>query len=242
MFGQNILDGEGGSVSAETMHSGYRYIIQRMTLLCAFAVILFVVAGTLRWLRGWIWVVLILFLETSTLIIMAKRAPETLKQRGSRHVGVKTFDKAFMVCWLALSLIAPVVAGLDKRFGWSHMPMATLYCGLVLVTLVWPLGTWAMVENEHFEQLVRIQTDRAHRVVTSGPYQIVRHPGYAGAIVGTLATPLILGTWWTFIPAGAVALLFIIRTALEDRTLRNELEGYEAYAQQTRYRLLPGIW
>ena len=222
--------------------SGYRYIIQRMTLLFVFAVILFVAAGTLRWLRAWIWVVFTLFLETGTLITLAKRAPETLKQRGTWHVGVKTFDKVFMVCWLALSLIAPVVAGLDNRFAWSHMPMATLYCGVVLVTLVWPLATWAMIENEHFEQLVRIQMDRAHHVVTSGPYQIVRHPGYAGAIVGTLSTPLILGTWCTFIPVGAIILLFLIRTVLEDRTLRKELEGYEAYTQKTRYRLLPGVW
>jgi hypothetical protein len=130
-------------VSAETMYAGYRYIIQRMTLLFAFTVILCVAAGTLRWLRGWIWVVFTLFLETTTLIILARRAPETIKERGKRHAGVKTFDKAFMVCWLALSLIAPVVAGLDKRFGWSHMPMATLYCGIVLVALVWPHGPWS---------------------------------------------------------------------------------------------------
>ena len=221
---------------------GYRYIILRMTLLLVFAVILFLAAGTLHWLRGWIWIVYTLFLETGTLIILAKRAPETLQQRGKLHVGVKTFDKAFAVCWLSLAFITPVVAGLDKRFGWSHLPLAALYCGIVLVALVWPLATWAMVENEHFEQLVRIQTDRVHRVVTSGPYRIVRHPGYLGAIVGTLSTPLILGTWSTFIPAAAIALLFFIRTALEDRTLRKELEGYEAYAQQTRYRLLPGLW
>lgn len=229
-------------MGAETGKSGFRYIIQRMTLLFVFAVLLFVAAGTLHWLRGWIYFVYVLFLESGTLFILAKRAPETLKQRGTWHVGVKTFDKVFMVCWLVLSLIAPVVAGLDKRFEWSHMPMAMLYGGIVLVTLVSPLATWAMVENEYFEQLVRIQTDRAHHVVTSGPYRIMRHPGYAGVIVGTFCTPLILGTWYTFIPAGGIILLFIIRTALEDRTLRQELKGYESYAQQTRYRLLPGMW
>jgi protein-S-isoprenylcysteine O-methyltransferase Ste14 len=229
-------------MGTEIGKKGFRYVIQRMTLLFVFAVILFIAAGTLRWLRGWIWIVFTLLLETGTLITLAKRAPETLKQRGTWHAGVKTFDKVFLVGWLALAFIAPVVAGLDKRFGWSHMPMATLYCGVVLITLVWPLATWAMVENEHFEQLVRIQTDREHHVVTSGPYKIVRHPGYAGAIVGTLCTPFILGTWWTFIPAGSIILLLIIRTALEDRTLRRELEGYESYAQQTRYRLFPGIW
>jgi protein-S-isoprenylcysteine O-methyltransferase Ste14 len=229
-------------VGAETGKSGLRYVIQRMTLLFLFAVILFVAAGTLRWVRGWVYLVYVFLLETGTLIVLAKRAPETLRQRGMRHVGVKTFDKAFMVCWLCLSFIAPAVAGLDKRFNWSHMPMVALYCGVILMAIVWPLATWAMVENEHFEQLVRIQSDRSHHVVTSGPYQIVRHPGYTGSIVGTFCTPFILGTWYTLIPAGAIILLFIIRTALEDRTLRRELEGYDSYAQQTRFRLIPGIW
>jgi protein-S-isoprenylcysteine O-methyltransferase Ste14 len=229
-------------MGAETGKSGYRYVIQRMTLFFVFAVILFVSAGTYHWLRGWLYLVFTLFLESISLIILAKRAPETLNQRGTWHVGVKAFDRVFIVCWLALALITPVVAGLDKRFGWSHLPLATLYGGLVLMALVWPLATWAMVENEYFEQFVRIQTDRAHHVVTSGPYRIVRHPGYSGSILGILSTPLILGTWYTFIPAGAVILLFIIRTALEDRTLRQELEGYESYAQKTRYRLFPGLW
>ena len=223
-------------------NSGYCYIIQRMALLLVFAVILFLAAGTLLWLRGWIWVVYTLFLETGTLIILAKRAPETLQQPEYAARWCKNLHKAFAVCSAITRLHHTVFAGLDKRFGWSHLPLAALYCGIVLVALVWPLGTWAMVENEYFEQLVRIQTDRAHRVVTSGRYRVVRHPGYAGAIVGTLSTPLILGTWSTFIPATTIALLFFIRTALEDRTLREELEGYEAYTQQTRYRLLPGVW
>lgn len=222
--------------------TGSRYIIQRMTLFVVFAAILFGAAGTLCWLRGWFWIVLTFILETVTLIILAKKAPETLKQRGAWHAGVKAFDKAFMVGWLALALITPVIAGLDKRFEWSHMPMAALYGGGVLLILAWPLGTWAMVANEHFEQLVRIQTDRTHRVVSSGPYRFVRHPGYAGAIGGTLSMPLILGSWWTGVPAGAIIVLFIVRTTLEDRTLRRELAGYEAYSHRTRYRLLPGLW
>ena len=148
----------------------------------------------------------------------------------------------FAASWLALALINPVVAGLDERFDWSSMSEVTLYGGAVLLAVGAVLATWAMVENEYFEQFVRVQTDRAHRVVTTGPYRIVRHPGYVGAILGALATPLMLGTWWAFVPAGAVALLFIIRTILEDRILDKELEGYQAYAQRTRYRLLPGIW
>ena len=224
-------------------YSGVRYIIQRMTLFLVFAVILFAAAGTLSWMRGWVYFLYLLLIEVCTLIILVRRAPETLNQRGALHTGVKTFDKVFAAVWLALVLITALVAGFDAvRFRWSSMPIAMLYVGAALLFVVSVFGTWAMVENEHFEQFVRIQTDRKHRVVTSGPYRIVRHPGYAGSILGALGVPLMLGSWWTFVPAGAVILLFIIRTALEDQTLRKELEGYEAYTRRTRFRLLPGIW
>jgi protein-S-isoprenylcysteine O-methyltransferase Ste14 len=213
-----------------------------MTLFLVFAVILFVAAGTLDWIQGWVYLIYTLLLETATLVILATRAPETLAQRGTQHADVKGFDRVFAGSWVALALVTPLVAGLDKRFAWSSMPSAALYAGAVLLAVGEVLGTWAMVENEHFEQFVRIQADRAHRVVTTGPYRIVRHPGYAGAILGALATPLVLCTWWTLVPAGAVAVLFAVRTAPEDRTLRKELEGYEAYSQRTRYSLFPGVW
>ena len=228
--------------SHRALSPGGRYIAQRMALFLVFAVILFASAGKLSWLRAWVYLLYGLLMEISTLFILAKKAPETLNHRGIWQAGVKTFDKVFAVAWLTLSLVTPIVAGLDERLRLSSMPMAALYVGAVLLTVSYVFATWAMVENEHFEQLVRIQVDRAHRVVTSGPYQIVRHPGYAGAILGALCTPLILGSWWTCVPAGAVALLFIIRTMLEDGTLCKELEGYDEYARRTRYRLFPGLW
>jgi len=240
-----IMSSIKSTIKIQPQHpsSGVRYFVQRMALFLVFAVILFAAAGTLNWIRGWVYFLYLLFIEVCTLIVLARRAPETLNQRGALHAGVKTFDKVFMAVWLVLVLITPLVAGLDAvRFRWSSMPIATLYVGAALVFVVSVFGTWAMVENEHFEQFVRIQTDRKHRVVTSGPYRIVRHPGYAGSILGALGVPLMLGSWWTFAPAGAVILLFIIRTKLEDQKLRKELEGYEAYAQRIRFRLLPGIW
>jgi len=135
-----------------------------------------------------------------------------------------------------------VVAGLDVRAGTATLPWVWFDVGVGLLVSAGIFGLWAMVTNEHFEQFVRIQTERGHRVVSSGPYRFVRHPGYVSAILGALATPLILGSARTFVPAGLVALLFVVRTALEDRTLRRELEGYSDYAQRTRYRLLPGAW
>ena len=222
---------------------GLRYAAQRLGLLLLFACVLFASAGRLYWPRGWTYVLAVLLLEGTTLSLLAFLAPETLNQRGAVGSGVKPFDRAFAVLWLALALVTPVVAGLDAvRFRWSTLPSSSFYVGLVVLVLASVFANWAMVENKYFEQFVRIQGERGHRVVTTGPYRFVRHPGYLGAILGTLATPLMLGSAWTFIPAGLVALLFVVRTHLEDDTLRRELQGYEEYAQSTRFRLIPSVW
>ena len=222
---------------------GMRYVAQRLGLLLIFGGVLFGSAGRLDWQRGWAYLLVVSLLELITLTVLAALAPETLNQRGTFESGVKAFDKAFAVLWLVLALCTPVVAGLDAvRFGWSALPWSWFGGGLVVLLLAAPFGTWAMVENEHFEQFVRIQAERRHRTVTTGPYRFVRHPGYLGAILGALATPLMLGSAWTFVPAGLVALLFVVRTHLEDQTLRRELQGYEEYAQRTRFRLVPFVW
>jgi protein-S-isoprenylcysteine O-methyltransferase Ste14 len=104
------------------------------------------------------------------------------------------------------------------------------------------LITWAMMANPHAETTVRIQTDRDHKAVTSGPYRIVRHPMYVGAILMYPAAALMFGSMWALAISGLIAILFVWRTALEDRTLRRELPGYEEFAALTRYRLIPGLW
>ena len=102
--------------------------------------------------------------------------------------------------------------------------------------------TWAMTVNKFFSAVVRIQADRGHVVVSAGPYQLVRHPGYAGSIVATLAIPIMLGSLWGLVPAALTTLAIVVRTGREDRMLRRELRGYQAYAARTRFRLAPGIW
>ncbi len=104
------------------------------------------------------------------------------------------------------------------------------------------ITAWAMAVNPFFSSVVRIQTDRGHHVVAAGPYRYVRHPGYAGMELVTLAGPILLGTLWGLVPAAVVGGAFALRAALEDRTLRDELPGYTAYAASVRSRLLPGIW
>jgi len=136
-----------------------------------------------------------------------------------------------------------LVAGFDDRWGWSpRLAVAVQVAGFAAVALGDVLFAWAMASNQFFSSVVRIQQDRGHTVQTGGPYRFVRHPGYVGTIVPALATPLALGSLWAFIPAALLSAVIVVRTALEDKTLQDELAGYAEYAQRTRYRLLPGVW
>jgi len=166
-----------------------------------------------------------------------------VNQRGVGHADIKSFDKVFAGLWLLLGMGSAVTAGLDAvRFGASRLPWSTFAVGLVILLPASALGGWAMVENEHFEQFVRVQEERGHRVVSTGPYAMVRHPGYLAAILGGFATPLMLGSLWTFVPVGILGVSFVVRTFFEDRTLQEELEGYSQYTRRTRYRLVPWLW
>lgn len=220
-----------------------RYAAQRLGLIAIFALLLFASAGTWAWPRGWAYVAVVLVLEVVTLVLLALRAPETLRRRGEAGAGVEPFDRVFAGLWLTLALATPVVAGLDAvRFRWSSLPWWCFGLGLAVLVPAALFGAWAMLVNEHFEQLVRIQTDRGHRVVADGPYRLVRHPGYLATVAGALATPLLLGSVWTLMPAALVAALFVVRTSLEDATLQRELPGYAEYATRTRFQLVPGVW
>jgi len=135
------------------------------------------------------------------------------------------------------------LAGMDAvRFRWSSMPFVSVYIGAVLYGLSMALVGWVLCTNPFAESSVRIQHDRGHTVVSSGPYRFVRHPMYVGSCFMYAATGLILGSVWALLDAGLLAILLVVRTALEDRTLRRELAGYEEYASRTRCRLIPGVW
>ena len=176
---------------------------------------------------------------------MLWKTPDLIAERGqfSQKEGIKPWDKVL----LPLNIIGPtvmlIVAGLDKRFEWSpNLPLMLQITAFVITALGYSLSTWATLVNRFFSAVVRIQRDREQTVVTSGPYRLIRHPGYAGAVVNSLAIPLLLGSLWALVPAVLVNCLLIVRTALEDSTLQQELDGYRDYAGRVRYRLLPGVW
>jgi protein-S-isoprenylcysteine O-methyltransferase Ste14 len=142
-----------------------------------------------------------------------------------------------------MMILAWVVAGLDLRFQWTApKPVSLHLAGLLFTLLGYTLFMWAMSANPFFSEGVRIQEERGHFVAKGGPYRYVRHPGYAGAIVAQLATPLLLGSPWALIPMAVLTALFVARTYLEDQALIKELSGYEEFTREIRYRLLPGLW
>jgi protein-S-isoprenylcysteine O-methyltransferase Ste14 len=208
--------------------------------------LLFLAAGTVNWPTAWAYLAINIAFTFGSRFVVLRRNPELLAER-ARYMegeGAKSWDKTLVPLvaqWGSMLML--IVAGLNRRFGWQPaIPVEIQVVALVVLVLGSAFATWAMAVNRFFSAVVRIQKDRGHTVVTAGPYQFVRHPGYAGGIVAQFATPLALGAPWALIPAVLTAGLTVLRTALEDRTLQEELDGYKEYAQRVRYRLLPGIW
>jgi protein-S-isoprenylcysteine O-methyltransferase Ste14 len=222
-------------------------IVKRMVqvaLLVAFmAVVLFLSSGRLNWMWAWIFIGLNLIGVLINSIILLRYNPETIAERAEAE-GMKDWDKIVSGLWaVTYYILMLLVAGLDTRFGWTPLLALALYvAGGIVFVLGFAFFSWAMISNAYFTAVVRIQAERGQTICTTGPYRFVRHPGYVGAIIQSLATPLLLGSLWALIPGGVAAILMVTRTALEDQTLHQELDGYQDYAQQVRYRLLPGIW
>lgn len=209
----------------------------------AWAALLFLAAGTMDWIRGWVYMALTVFGIAANGALIMRYNPQLAAERGRRRKDTQTFDKYVAAAYAPALFILPVVAGLDAvRYGWSSMPLATLYIGAVLFVLGSVPVAWSMAVNPHLETTVRIQTDRDHKVVSRGPYRLVRHPMYLGSIVMHLAAPLTLGSWWAFAPAGVLVVTLVVRTIFEDSALIDGLPGYREFASRTRFRLVPGIW
>jgi protein-S-isoprenylcysteine O-methyltransferase Ste14 len=205
--------------------------------------VLYLTSGEWNWPVAWAYLILYaLILAVGTLII--PREQDFLEERTQIKENTKSWDRvlagpAFSVFWFGIY----IAAGLDRRFGWAGEVGLGVQIGAVVVSgLGYLLPVWAMATNRFYSRYVRIQTERGHTVVTTGPYQFIRHPGYGGIIVFMLASALALGSLWALIPAGILIVTLVVRTALEDRTLQAELPGYQEYAQRVRYRLLPGVW
>jgi len=179
----------------------------------------------------------------ATGIVIHRCNPALMGARAKlRHKDTKTFDKVFQNLYTPLQVLQPVVAGLDLRFGWSSMPGAAVYWGVPLMLLSMGWIAWVMAVNPFAEPSVRIQKERGQRVISRGPYRFMRHPMYTGMLVLYPASAVVLGSVWVLAMGGLMGVLLLVRTGLEDRTLKAELPGYRDYAAATRYRLIPGLW
>jgi protein-S-isoprenylcysteine O-methyltransferase Ste14 len=208
--------------------------------------ILLVCGGDFSWWQAWVFSVLIFVAGIGGRILAEKRHPGLLVERATsgKTLNAKPWDKV-LAPLMAISLSFPlvIVAGLDHRYGWTPLfPIWLNILGLVLIALGYAFAAWAFIENRFFSSTVHIQMDRGHSVCDSGPYRIVRHPGYAGSLLSLAGIIMALDSMWTLIPAVAALVIAVIRTTLEDRTLQEELPGYREYARRVRFRLAPGIY
>jgi protein-S-isoprenylcysteine O-methyltransferase Ste14 len=194
-----------------------------------FAALLFVPAGRLDWMLGWAYVGILLVNVTINWACLRRWNPELIERRMRFGEWTKTWDKVWAVLYAPVAFAVYVVAGLEARDGVSSLPGLTWLLGAVIFVLGSAMLTWSMVVNPFFEKTVRIQTDRGHRVIDTGPYAYVRHPGYLG-----------FAGWMLSAVLAVVGI--VIRTALEDRTLHAELPGYPEYAARVRFRLIPHVW
>ena len=208
------------------------------------SVVLLAAAGRLDWTIAWIYIAINFFGLVLNWALLAAKNPQVFAARADiTREDTKPWDKTFNALYGPLLLLIMAVTGLDAgRYVWSVVPSWVQWLSIGLFIVGWGFSLWALVTNPHFETSVRIQEDRGHTTVTSGPYAIVRHPGYTGVALLYAVSPMFLGSWWGLIPSALLTAAFIFRTAKEDQTLSEELPGYREYTHKVRYRLLPGIW
>jgi protein-S-isoprenylcysteine O-methyltransferase Ste14 len=222
-----------------------RVIIQLLVFIVIVPFLPLLISWHWGWWEAWVYAIICILGFAISRMLAARHHPDLLAERARfmQHEDAKPWDKLLAPLVGLGGALIPLVAGLDALFGWPPtFSLPAKIVSLILVLAGYALGAYALIENRFFSGMVRIQTEREHQVVSSGPYRWIRHPGYAGALLVYLATPIFLDALWVFVPVVFLGTVLVIRTGLEDRTLQDELKGYGDYARRVRYRLLPGVW
>ena len=217
-------------------------LIQVLGFLLLLGLMLFGSAGRIDWPGAWVFIILYLAFVVFFYLWFSHSDPDLIQERSQVAENTKAWDKTLMSIYTVFLAGIPIIAGLDFRFGWAQLSRVWLFIGVAILALAGALIFWAAMTNTYLSRYVRIQSDRGHQVVTTGPYHIVRHPMYGGIILFAFSVALILGSAWSLLASTCVAVLIVLRTAIEDRTLQKELPGYQEYTRQTPFRLIPGIW
>jgi len=219
-----------------------QFFVSLVTTVILLAILL-ISAGRFDYWQAWAYAVISTIMNLCMRFIL-RNAPDVAKERTKSGEGAKGWDKALLIAGFLLTIITLVVAGLDsgRSRSWPQLSWRWFFIGVALTTTGSALFLTSLKENRFFSSVVRIQTDRGHTVCRTGPYSIIRHPGYAGMIIGTIGLPLLFMSFWSSIPALLSIVLLIVRTCLEDIALAKELLGYSDYRKTTRFRLIPGLW
>jgi protein-S-isoprenylcysteine O-methyltransferase Ste14 len=224
--------------------AGIRYIFRIHILLFIQAIIFFYSAGRLDIPRAWLFFGIgSVYYPVSTAVIYRKN-PDLINQRGENRRDTKSWDKILAPLYFLIGyVLTAALAGMDVgRFHWTYLGPSYMLAGIFFYIMGGIVNTWAMITNPHFESTVRIQKERDHAVITTGPYQYIRHPGYGAGIIWTASIPLIIGSAAGFIAGITGIIILLLRTYLEDHILQKELPGYTEYTQKITKKLLPYIW
>lgn len=219
------------------------YIIKHLFGSLLFFAIIFISAGRIDYAQGLAYVAIGLFMVVLNYTVL-RIEPELQKERSKPGEDTKKWDKAILGISFLVTILMYIIAGLDSgRYRWSPDFHWSFYLlGAILTTLGQLLFLIAQKQNRFFSSTVRIQINRDQSVCDTGLYKIVRHPAYLGSIIQSIGFPFIFGSAWSTIPICAMIILLIIRTNLEDRTLKNELKGYLDYSEKTRCKIIPYVW
>ncbi|HWQ75607.1 MAG TPA: isoprenylcysteine carboxylmethyltransferase family protein [Syntrophomonas sp.] len=206
--------------------------------------VLFIAAsGTVKSMRGIVYFSLYFLISITAAMIMYRGHQETLNERGKKHKNTKSWDKVLLPVYVLLAYYGIyILAGLGIRFLWPQLSEAWMYAGIVLYLISGIFTVWPVVENKYFESTSRIQSNRGQTVVSTGPYRIVRHPGYLGILIWAASTAMIFGTLAVCLISAVIIAIIGVRTYLEDTMLKKELPGYIDYASKVKYRLIPYVW
>jgi protein-S-isoprenylcysteine O-methyltransferase Ste14 len=221
-----------------------KWALQSIAWIGGMAALLFVPAGTWRWPAAWVFLAAMTLIGLFAGLWLARTDPDLFaeRMRVTAQAGQPAADKIFVLV-LGVALMAWfVLIGINRRLHGPDFSIALQALGLAMQLASTVFIMWVMRENSFAAPLVKVQSERGHHVISSGPYAWVRHPMYSGAVVYFAGIPLLLGSAWGLILSPLFALLFAIRIAIEERTLREGLAGYDEYMKRVRYRLLPGVW
>lgn len=232
-------------MESKNKKSVVRIVVMLLLVLVIFPLLPMIISGRWDWWQAWVMFAVFVLSFIVSRAIAARKTPDILKERANSATrdNTQAWDKWLSPVVAFGSVFILLVAGLDVLFNWSaDLPLGLELFGLFLIVVGYALGSYAFIENAFFAGTVRLQEERGHKVISSGPYAWVRHPGYLGSLIASLGIPLLLNSLWAYVPVIIIGFFFVLRTHLEDQFLQENLPGYSDYAKEVRYRLFPGIW